>query len=91
MITWFIAFQIPIMIHNLVIHHCISLEGASTCIMYIFVSKNLKSPKMEPSMTALRSYNGRDAQPHGIILNIIVELCDKIVLIDIEVFNAHLY
>ena len=39
-------------------------------------------------MTALCSYNGCDAQPHGILLNVTVKLYDKIVLIDIEVFTS---
>ena len=78
------------MIHNLVIHCFIVLEGTSTCTMYTFVLKNLKSPKLEPSMTALCSYDGRDSQPHGILLNVTVKLHDKIVLIDTEVFNSQL-
>ena len=58
--------------------------------MSTFVWHKLGSPTLQPSTTSLHAYDGRAPQPHGIFMNVHVELANKIILIDIEVVNAQL-
>ena len=85
-----IAFQILISIYNLVVHQCIVDEGASMCIMSTLVWQKLGSPILQPSSTTLQAYDGHPTKAQGILPHIPITLAEKIVLIDIEVFNAQL-
>ena len=58
--------------------------------MSTFIWQKLGSPPLQPSTTALRAYDGRSAQPQGLLTNVPVQLASKTVLIDIEVINAQL-
>jgi hypothetical protein len=44
-----VAFQIPIKIRNITVHHCIIDEGVSTCIMSKSIWQKLGSPELIPS------------------------------------------
>ena len=83
-----ISFQVSFTIHNLVVHRCIIDEVESTCDMSTFVWKKLWTPTLQPSTTALRAYDGRSSHPQGILINVPIDLSIKMVLINIEVFNA---
>ena len=52
--------------------------------------QKMGSPPLQPSSTALRAYDGRSAQPQGLLTNVPVQLAGKTVLINIEVINAQL-
>ena len=58
--------------------------------MSTFVWKKLGSPTLQPSTTILHAYDGRYAQPQGILMNVPIELVGKAVLIDIKVVNSQL-
>ena len=58
--------------------------------MSTFVWQKLGSLTLQPSTTALCSYDGLSTQPQGILMNVPIELAGKIVLIDIEVVNGQL-
>ena len=83
-----VAFQVLVTIQNLIIHRCIIDEGASTYILSTFVWKKLGSPTLQPSSTSLHAYDGRNVQLQCVLVNVLVELANKIVLIDIEVVNS---
>ena len=85
-----IAFQILVSIQNLVVHRCIVDEGESTCVMSTLVWQKLGSPILQPSSTTLRDYDGHPTKSQGILPHVPITLAEKIVLIDIEVVNAHL-
>ena len=85
-----VAFQIPVVIKNLIIHRCIINEGASTCIMSTLVKWRLGSPELTPSTITLRAYDGFLSQPEGLYQNVPIELEGKMVLIDIKVVDAPL-
>ena len=86
----FVAFQVPVMIQNLVIHRFIIDEGESTYVMSTFVWYKLGSPTLQPSSTSLPAYDGCFSQPQGVFTNLPIDLSKKIVLIDIEVVNAQI-
>jgi hypothetical protein len=86
-----VAFQIPIEIMNITIHHCIIFEGESTCIMSKIVWKKLGSPELFLSSITLRAYDDRPSQPEGLYQNVPIELGGKTILIDIEVIDSQLY
>ena len=48
------------------------------------------SPPLQQSSTALRAYDGRSAQPQGLLTNVPLQLAGKTVLVNIEVINAQL-
>jgi hypothetical protein len=50
----------------------------------------LGSPKLTPSPTTLKAFDGRGFQPHRILQYFIVTLKGKTVLVDIEVVDAPL-
>ena len=85
-----IAFQILVSIRNLVVHQCIVNEGASMCVMSTLVLQKLGSPILQPSSTTLWDYDGHPTKSQGILPHVPITLAEKIVLIDIEVFNAQL-
>lgn len=58
-----VTFHIPIIIHNLDVHRCIIDEGASTCVMYSFIWKNLGSIELTPYTISLKDYDGRPSKP----------------------------
>ncbi len=53
-----VAFQVLITIKNLIIHHCIIDEGASTCVMLTRILNKLGSPELTPYFITLRAYDG---------------------------------
>ena len=79
----YVAFQVPVIVQNLVIHQCIINEGASTCVMSTFVWQKLGSPTLQPSTTSIHAYDGCAAQPQGVLMNVPIELEGKTVLINI--------
>lgn len=50
-----IAFQIPVPICNATISQCIIDKAASTCVMYVAILKQIKSPEFSPSTITLRA------------------------------------
>ena len=54
------------------------------------VWQNLGSPELKPSDITLRAYDGRPSTLVGLYQNVPVYLAGKMVLIDIEVLDAHL-
>ena len=84
-----ISFQILVSIQNLVVHQCIVDEGASMCVMYTLVWSKLESPILQPSSTTLWGYDGHPTKAQGILPHVPITLAGKIVLIEIEVVNAH--
>ena len=85
-----IAYQIQVLIQNLVVHRCIIDEGASTYVMSTSFWKKLGSPTLQPSTTTLRAYEVHLTRSQGILPHIPITLAGKMVLIDIEVVNAQL-
>jgi hypothetical protein len=83
-----IAFQIPVKIWNITVHHCIINEGASTCIISKMVWQKLGSPELIPSAITLQAYKGQPSSPEGLFQNVPIELEGKTILIDIEVIDA---
>jgi hypothetical protein len=86
-----VAFQIPIKIQNITVHHCIIDEGASTCIMSKTICYNLGSPDIIPSSITLRYYYGQPSSPEGLFQNVPIELGGKTILTGIEVIDASLH
>ena len=84
----FVSFQVLVTIQNVVIHRCIIDEGTSTCVMSTFIWNKLGAPTLQPSNTSLHAYDGRVAQPQGVLTNVSIELEGKTVFIDIEVVNS---
>lgn len=85
-----VAFQIPISVQDINIHHCIVDDGASTCIMSKSVWKKLGSPKLKPYDIIHRAYNEIPSTPVGLYPSKPVKFAGKIVLIYIKVLDAQL-
>ena len=58
--------------------------------MSTLVWQKLGSPILQPSSTTLQAYDGHPIKSQGILPHVLITLARKIVLIDIEVFNAQL-
>ena len=54
------------------------------------VWQKLGSPKLKPSVIALRAYDSHPSTPVGLYQNVPIFLAGKTVHIDIEVLDAHL-
>ena len=65
-------------------------EGASTSVLSLTCWKSLGSPELVTSPTTLKSFDGRDFQPHGLISALLVELGAKNISIQVEVVDAPL-
>ena len=89
-ISHHLAFQIEILVGGKHIHHTILDEGVSTHVMSFPWQKALGSPKLTPSPTTLKSFDGRGFQPHRILQYFIVTLKGKTVSVDIKVVDAPL-
>ena len=63
-------------------------EGASTCVMSLSCWKGLGSPKIVPSQSMLKSFNGHVFKPHGIVPTFPIMLGGKTVTIEVEVVDA---
>ena len=72
------------------IHRTLVDEGASTCVMSLSCWIAIGSPEINRSPTILKSFDGRNLKPYGILSSCPVELGGKTVLIDIEVIDEPL-
>jgi hypothetical protein len=72
------------------IFHIVVDEGASTCIMSMSCWKSIGSPKINPSHTMLKDFDGHMFKPHGIITTFPIELGGKTVSVEVEVVDAPL-
>jgi hypothetical protein len=66
-LSYQLAFQVDVVVHNQQIHRTILDEGASTCVMSLACWKVLKSPALNKPPTMLLTFNGPGFHPHGIL------------------------
>ena len=65
-------------------------EGVATSMMYLACWKGLGSPTLSKSVNILTAFDGRSFQPRSILPSLEVQLGEKIVAIEVEVFDAPL-
>ena len=65
-------------------------EVASTSVLSLTCWKSLGSPELVTSPTTLKSFERQGFQPHGLILDLAVELGGKTISIKVEVVDAPL-
>jgi hypothetical protein len=65
-------------------------EGASTCIMTITCWKSIGSHALIESHNTLKSFNGKGFKPYGVLLALSIVLEGKVVIVEVEVFDAPL-
>ena len=63
-------------------------EGASTCVMSLSCWQGIGSPKIFPSQSMLKSFDGHVFKPHGILPSFPVTLGGKTVTVEVEVVDA---
>jgi hypothetical protein len=85
-----LTFQNQILVSAKNIHMTILDEGVSTCVMSLPCWKALSSPKLTPSPTTLKGFDGRGFHPNGLLQYFVVTLKGKIVSIDIEMVDVSL-
>jgi hypothetical protein len=78
-----VAFQVPITIKNLIIHHYIINEGESTFVMSNNVWKDICSSELLPSTLTLCDYDGHPSQTQRLLQNVPIELVGKMVMMNI--------
>ena len=72
------------------VHQIVLDEGASTSILSISCWRAIGSLELTKSPTALKAFDGRGFQPHGLLPTLLVELGGNTVSIQVEVVDAPL-
>ena len=58
-------------------------EGASICVMSLSYWKGLGSPKIVPSQSMLKAFDGHVFKPHGIFPSFPITLGGKTVIVEV--------
>jgi hypothetical protein len=85
-----LAFQIQVIVTDKNICRTIIDEGALTCFMSITCWKAIDSPPLTESHNTLKSFNGSGFKPYGVLPSLQITLEDKMVQVEVEVFDAPL-
>jgi hypothetical protein len=74
-----LVFQIQVVVSDKNICRTIIDEGASTCVMYFACWKAIGSPPLNESQNTLKSFNGSDFKPYGVLPSLPITLEGKTV------------
>jgi hypothetical protein len=83
-------FQIHVEYSKYTIKQAVIDEGVSTCVMSLVYWKALGSSTLSKSLNMLTAYDGHSFRPHGIIPTFPVQLCGKMVEVEVELVDAPL-
>ena len=86
-----LAFQVQVVSKGRPIHRTIIDEGASTCVMSQACWLNLGSPTLTPPSNSLKAFDGQTFLPKGYLASFPITLSGKMVNVDVEVVECHLY
>ena len=84
--------HVPIQIHvaykGINIRRMVVDEGASTCVMSMSCWKGLGSPKIVPSQSMLKAFDGHVFKSYGIIPTFPITLGGKTINVEVELVDA---
>jgi len=85
-----ISFLIQVLIKGKKIHHTVTDEGASTCIMSVSCWKANGSPSLNQCPNTLETFDGRGSCPYDILMNLTITLEGKTIELEVEFVDSNL-